>query len=100
MSRIEQISTHPAYRQLSAERLRLGLWLSAVMAGVYFAYILTVAFRPQALGTPIGEGTVMTWGLVAGVGVIALGFLLTGVYVVRANSRFDALTERLVEDLR
>lgn len=100
MSRLETIRTHPAYQELSAERLRLGLLLSAVMAGAYFAFILAVAFRPQALGTPLGNGTVMTWGLVVGVGVIALGFLLTLLYVVRANSRFDALSERLAEDVR
>ena len=100
MSRIEHITAHPAYRQLSAERLRLGLWLSAVMAGTYFAYILTIALWPQALGTPLGEGTVITWGLPVGIGIIALGFLLTVLYVVRANSRFDALSERLAEDMR
>ena len=100
MSKIERIMAHPAYRQLSAERMRLGLSLSVVMAGTYFGFILCVAFRPQALGTPLGAGTVMTWGLLAGVGVIALGFVLTALYVVRANSRFDVLSERLAEDVR
>ena len=46
VSNLEHIQAHPAYRRLSAERLRLGLFLSATMAGAYFAYILTVAFRP------------------------------------------------------
>ena len=100
MSRIDRIKSHPAYKQLAADRLRLGLSLSAVMAGTYFAYILTIAFRPQAFGTPLADSTVMTWGLLAGVGVIALGFLLTALYVVRANSRFDALSERLKEDVQ
>ena len=70
------------------------------MAVIYFAYILTIAFDPQALGTPIASGTVMTWGLVAGVGVILSGFLLTALYVVLANARFDVLNERLMEDVR
>jgi uncharacterized membrane protein (DUF485 family) len=100
VSDIEHIKAHPAYGQLSAERLRLGLCLSATMATAYFAYILTVAFRPQALGTPLGAGTVMTWGLLAGVGVIALGFVLTALYVVYANARFDTLTQQLKEDVR
>jgi uncharacterized membrane protein (DUF485 family) len=98
MSRIDRIKSHPTYKQLAAERQRLGLSLSAVMGGAYFAYILTIAFRPQTFGTPLGD-SVMTWGLVAGVGVIALGFLLTALYVVRANCRFDALGERLKEDV-
>ena len=100
MSRIDRIKSHPAYKQLAAERLRLGLSLAAVMGAVYFAYIVTIAFRPKVFGTSLGDGTVMTWGLVAGIGVIALGFLLTALYVARANSRFDALSKRLKEDVQ
>ena len=100
MSKLQSIAAHPAYQRLSAERLQLGLWLSAAMAVIYFAYILTIAFDPQALGTPIASGTVMTWELVAGVGVILSGFLLTALYVVLANARFDVLNERLMEDVR
>jgi uncharacterized membrane protein (DUF485 family) len=100
MSRIERIKANQTYQQLSSERRRLGLWLSAVMAGAYFAFILTVAFRPQALGAPLSDSTVMTWGLPIGIGVIVLGFLLTAFYVVRANARFDPLSKRLTEDMQ
>ena len=100
MSKIEHIQAHPAYRRLSAERLRLGLFLSATMATAYFAFILTVAFRPQALAAPLGDGTVMTWGLLAGEGVIALGFVLTVLYVVYANARFDTLAAQLKEGVQ
>ena len=100
VSKIEHIQAHPAYRRLSAERLRLGLFLSATMATAYFAFILTVAFRPQALAAPLGDGTVMTWGLLAGEGVIALGFVLTVLYVVYANARFDTLAAQLKEGVQ
>jgi uncharacterized membrane protein (DUF485 family) len=70
------------------------------MAVAYFSYILVVAFRPDVLGVPLGPDSVMTWGLLAGVGVIGFGFVLTALYVLYANARFDALTRQLKEALQ
>jgi len=35
-------------------------------------------------------------GIMLGLGVIVIAILLTGLYVVRANSRFDVLSRRIV----
>lgn len=97
---LQRIQEHPAFSQLARERARLGVGMSIVMAAAYFAYILTIAFWPRLLGYPLWDGTVITWGILIGVGLIALGFLLTAVYVRRANSRFDSLNQLLLEDVR
>ncbi|MGY8709732.1 DUF485 domain-containing protein [Bradyrhizobium sp. 18BD] len=97
---LKAIQTHPAFNQLARERARLGVGMSIVMAAAYFAYILTIAFWPRLLGRPLWDGTVITWGVLIGVGLIALGFILTAVYVRRANCRFDQLSQLLLEDLR
>ncbi|WP_375787463.1 DUF485 domain-containing protein [Bradyrhizobium sp. Pha-3] len=97
---LQTIQQHPTFRQLVSERTRLGVAMSIVMAAAYFAYILTIAFWPRLLGYPLWSSTVITWGVLIGVGLIALGFLLTAVYVRRANSRFDSLSQLLLEDLR
>ena len=44
---------------------------------------------------PIGNGP-FTLAFPLGLGVIAAAILLTGVYVVRANSEFDRLTREVV----
>jgi uncharacterized membrane protein (DUF485 family) len=95
----ERIASHPLFRRLSFERRCLGSILAVTMAGVYFSYILTVALRPGLLGIPINEGAVLTWGVVAGAALLSFGFLLTAIYVVVANTRLDALSQRLQEDL-
>lgn len=97
---LQTIQDHPAFRQLASERARLGVSMSIVMAATYFAYILTVAFWPRLLGQPLWSGTVITWGILIGVGLIAFGFLLTAIYVRHANSRFDQLSQLLLEDFR
>ncbi|NEU97107.1 DUF485 domain-containing protein [Bradyrhizobium uaiense] len=97
---LQAIQDNSAFRQLASERARLGVGMSIVMATAYFAYILTIAFWPRLLGHPLWSGTVITWGILIGVGLIALGFLLTALYVRRANSRFDRLNQLLLEDYR
>jgi len=97
---LQAIQDNPAFRQLASERARLGVGMSIIMAAAYFAYILTIAFWPGLLGHPLWSGTVITWGVLIGVGLIALGFMLTALYVRRANSRFDRLNQLLLEDFR
>ena len=58
---VARILNHPLFHRLAFERRCLGLVLATVMAVTYFAYILTIAFRPTLLGTPLFEGSVVTW---------------------------------------
>ena len=87
---IARIAASPAYEQLRRERDRLSLVLTAIMLVIYFGFISLVAFAPAVLATKLD--TVITLGLPLGLGVIVSAIVLTGVYVTRANRRFDALT--------
>jgi len=97
---LQAIQKNPTFRQLASERARLGVGMSIAMAAAYFAYIMTIAFWPSLLGHPLSSGTVITWGVLIGIGLIAFGLLLTALYVRRANSRFDQLNQLLLEDIR
>jgi uncharacterized membrane protein (DUF485 family) len=98
MSELERLSAHPAFRKLARQRAILGWGLAGVMTAAYFAFILCVAFRPGLLGAPIADGWTTSFGVVAGIGVIAFGFVLTATYVLVANARFDALGRILQEE--
>ena len=71
--------------------------LSLIMLVVYFGFILLVAYAPKFLGIRIGTG-VTTIGIPIGLAVILLAFALTGIYVRRANSSYDVLIRKIVED--
>lgn len=96
---IEEIRRDPQFRELVRKRSAFAWLLSALMALIYFGFILLVAFAPGFLGTPLGAG-VTTIGIPLGLVVIVSAFVLTGVYVRRANTEFDALTERIVGRLK
>ena len=62
----------------------------------YYGFILLVAFDKPLLAQKIGSG-VTTLGMPIGVSVIVFTIIITWVYVRRANSEFDALTEEIVK---
>lgn len=96
-SLLMQVSHNPRYEQLVRDRNRFTWTLSIIMLVIFFGYILTIAFAPHILARPIGGG-VTTVGIPVGIGVILSGILLTGIYVHRANSRYDPMIRAIVEE--
>jgi uncharacterized membrane protein (DUF485 family) len=94
---VEAIKNDPNFQELVTKRSKFAWTLTISMLVVYFAFILTIAFDPGALGVPLGDDTVTTVGIPVGVAIIVFAFALTGIYVRRANSEFDALTEKIKE---
>lgn len=93
-----RVLASPKFRQLVTERTRFGWILSGVMLGIYLVFILLVAFAHGLMATKVGSG-VTSLGIVLGLVVIVAAFVLTGIYVARANSRFDDLTRDLNREL-
>lgn len=94
----QRIEANPKFKQLVAKRGRFAWLLSAVMLGLYVAFILMIAFDPKMLGVPLGPDTVTTWGIPLGIGVIIAAFVLTGIYVQRANGEFDRLNQEILSE--
>jgi uncharacterized membrane protein (DUF485 family) len=94
---LEAIQKNPKFQQLVQQRSSLGMTLSIAMFVIYFGFILLVAFAPGVLGASL-TGGVTTIGIVIDVLVILAAFVLTGFYVSRANSVYDALTAQIVKE--
>lgn len=93
---VERINAHPSYQQLKKNRTRLGWWLSLAGMLAYYGFILLVAFDKSLLAQKIGGG-VTTLGMPIGVAVIIFTIIITWVYIRRANSEFDTLTEQVIK---
>lgn len=91
---VQRIATHPRYQELKARRSRFGWTLTAVMLAVYYGFIVLVAFDKELLAQRLGAG-VTTLGMPIGLGVILFTIAITAVYVRRANSEFDEMTEEI-----
>jgi uncharacterized membrane protein (DUF485 family) len=87
------------FEELVAKRTRFAWILSAAMLVIYFGFIAVIAFAPKVLGEPIGGG-VTTVGIPVGLFVIVSAFVLTGIYVTRANTEFDSITQKIIEKVK
>jgi len=94
---VDKIQNHPKYKELRAKRNSFGWFLAVLMLVVYYGYIALIAFNKPFLAQPIGAG-VTTVGIPLGMGVIVFTILITGIYVRRANSEYDALTKEILKD--
>ncbi|WP_285422957.1 DUF485 domain-containing protein [Pseudomonas sp. efr-133-TYG-103a] len=92
------ILNNPDFCKLVHQRRTFAWSLTAVMLVVYFGFILALAFKPKAIGTPINEGLPMTWGIPLGFGMLAFTTLLVAVYVWRANACYDQRIKAIIED--
>jgi uncharacterized membrane protein (DUF485 family) len=93
---VRRIASHPKYHELKSKRTSFGWWLSLAGMIAYYGFILLVAYNKPLLATKIGAG-VTTLGMPIGVAVIVFTIIITWIYIRRANSEFDALTEQIVK---
>ncbi|MED5525449.1 DUF485 domain-containing protein [Gallaecimonas pentaromativorans] len=96
----EKIHSSKRFQDMVARRERFAWFLSAIMLVIYFAFILIIAFSPATFGKPISEGSVVTWGIPVGLGVIISAFVLTGIYVRKSNREFDAENSAIIEEAK
>ncbi|PSH61707.1 DUF485 domain-containing protein [Phyllobacterium brassicacearum] len=90
----DRIVADPDYQLLKSKRSRFGWTLTLAMMIVYYGFILLIAFKKDLLAARIGDGTI-TWGIPIGFGVIVFTIAVTALYVKRANSEFDELSEKV-----
>jgi uncharacterized membrane protein (DUF485 family) len=94
----QAISASLKYRTLISRRARFSLVLTAIVLITYYAYMLVVAFRPSWLGIPLGEGGAVSIGWPIGAAMVIGYWLLTGIYVRRANDEFETLSKDLIKE--
>lgn len=94
---IARIQTDPRFRELERKRNAFSWTLCVVMLLIYFSFIFLVAFGGKVAATPVWG--VVTLAFPVGLAVIVLSILLTGLYVMKANGEYDALTRDLVASI-
>lgn len=91
---VQRVKSDPNYQKLVKTRSRYGWMLTWAVMVVYYGFTLLNAFDKEFMGSRIGAG-VMSWGVPLGLFVILFTVVVTGIYVRRANSEFDALTDAI-----
>lgn len=96
---IDQIKNDPQFQELVRKRKTFAWILTILMLTIYFGFVLLIAFDKQLLAKSLSGG-VTTVGMPLGVAVIVSAFILTGIYVFRANGQFDDMTKKIIEKVK
>jgi uncharacterized membrane protein (DUF485 family) len=96
---VTKVENHPKYQELVKKRSRFGWTLAILMLVIYYSFIMTIAFAPEFLARPLSETSIITIGIPIGLGVIISAFVLTGIYVWRANTEFDRINNELKREV-
>lgn len=97
---LARVQSNPKFLELVHRKTRLGWQLSLIMLVIYYGFILVLAFSPSTLGTPLSPGMATTLGIPVGVAIILSAFVLTGIYVRKANTEFDELNRQVLEEAK
>lgn len=95
-----KIRANPKFAELVGKRTRFAIILSLIVLVPYYTFMFFVSTQPQLFAAKIGEGSVITIGWPIAALFIIGGWLLTGVYVSRANGEFDSITEEVLKEAR
>ena len=70
-----------------------GTWAALVVVlGIYFAFILTIAFAPHLFTRPLAEGMATTVGFPVGTAIIVICMIVAGIYT-RVKNHAEAKPE-------
>ncbi|WP_408003424.1 DUF485 domain-containing protein [Pseudothauera rhizosphaerae] len=90
------IRRNPRFAELVARRTRFAAILSAIVLVVFYGFVMLVAFAPDLIALRLFEGSNLTLGIALGLFQFIAFWVLTLVYVRRANGEFDELNNEIV----
>jgi cation/acetate symporter len=94
----ERMRGNPKFRQLVNTRGRYAWTLALVVLTLFYGFVMVVAFMPASLGQPVAPGSQLTVGVAVELFMFVLFWVLTALYVRRANTEFDALAKEVIQD--
>ncbi len=95
-----RIRANPKFRELVTKRGRFATALSVIVLTAFYSLVTCIAFKPEFLGRAVAEGSKVTFGVAFGFAIFVSFWILTALYVRRANGEFDALTSEIVREAR
>ena len=93
-----RVRANPKFAELIRQRDRYSWTLAILMLLIYYGFIVVVAFQKPLLAIKIGAVTTLAFPV--GIAVILAAIVITGLYVLRANTVYDQMTREIVEEAR
>ena len=93
-----RIRSNPRFAELVSKRQGFATLLSVIVLTIFYGFFMVVAFTPSVIGQRLSEGSYVTVGIAAELFMFIFFWVLTAVYVKRANGDFDDITTEIIRD--
>jgi len=93
----EDILSDPDFIKLSSQKDTISIILTILELVLYFGFISLIAYNKPFLAQKMSEGDAATIGIPIAVGTIVLSWVLTGIYIWWANTKYDDMVKRIVD---
>jgi uncharacterized membrane protein (DUF485 family) len=91
----EDILHDPDFKDLSSQKFTISITLTILELVLYFGFIGLIAFNKPFLAQKLSEGVATTIGIPIAVGTIVGSWVLTGIYIWWANTKYDVLVNKV-----
>lgn len=95
-----KIRANPKFAEMVGKRTRLAILLSLIVLVPYYTFMLLTSLKPQLFTATISETSVITIGWPIAALIVIGGWLMTGVYISKANGEFDELNKQILDEAR
>lgn len=96
---VHEILEDKDFKDLLRRKDRIAFILTGIELVLYFGFIALIAFNKPFLAQKLSAGSATTIGIPIAVGTIIGSWVLTGIYIFWANSRYDALVKKVKEKI-
>ena len=93
----EDILHDPDFKELSRQKSAISITLLILELVLYFGFIALIAFNKPFLAMKLSAGVATTIGIPIAVGTIIGSWMLTGIYIYWANTKYDVLVNKVKE---
>lgn len=92
-----RILADPKFKRLASSRAKLRWGLSILTLIMFFGFVVLISTARGALAATVA-GSAIPLGLALAFAMILLVVVLTGIYVLQSNARFDDLNGALTRE--
>jgi uncharacterized membrane protein (DUF485 family) len=93
----EEILNDEDFRSLSSQKNTISVILTILELVLYFGFIALIAFNKPFLASKLSGA--ISIGIPIAVATIFLSWVLTGIYIRWANSKYDVLVKKVKEKI-
>lgn len=93
----KELLNDPEFKDLVSRKNTISWILTILELVLYFGFIGLIAFNKPYLSEKLNEGGATTIGIPIAVGTIVVSWILTGIYIYWANTKYDDAAKKVKE---